>query len=74
MWEKTFISFYRIDLAFIKATLLMEFFNGKFAIKHFPFLLGHFDTTMGFFSRKSQVLHHWNAIEGGLCLLQLHFG
>jgi hypothetical protein len=52
----------------------MEFFNGKFAIKHFPFLLGHFDTTMGFFSRKSQVLHHWNAIEGGLCLLQLHFG
>ena len=27
----------------------MEFFNGKFAIKHFPLLLGHFDTTMVFF-------------------------
>jgi hypothetical protein len=51
----------------------MEFSNDKLATKHFLLSLGHFDTIMVIFPRKLQALQHWNAIEGRLCLLQLHF-
>jgi hypothetical protein len=56
VWEKVILSFSGIDLAFIKGTLLMEFFNDKLATKHFLLLLGHFDTTMVYFPKKSQAL------------------